>query len=263
EHVLDGGTYDVIKNRLQKQKELLQNKLIDLNNDRKTVFGSLETKLIANDRINTENNCIARDIVSFGNTCLFGYNVHFGLRTDINIKDVFSCYHFEDNSFKAIDLGLLEDDTFKTDFTNLYKYYRNTIFSNFAIIGNYLHMVFRLSDSPTDIKTFKWLLVNNTLKYVDNRSEHEYKFPVQQEFKWQEASRDMHRYGVHSHVSIKDRVFVETIGGDLTIKIEDNTEEGKGIFDEPVEYVDQTLDDGQYRFGDLGNLLVLEIKPFQ
>ncbi|KSA13711.1 DNA repair ATPase [Maribacter dokdonensis] len=263
EHVLDGGTYDVIKNRLQKQKELLQNKLIDLNNDRKTVFGSLETKLIANDRINTENNCIARDIVSFGNTCLFGYNVHFGLRTDINIKDVFSCYHFEDNSFKAIALGLLEDDTFKTDFTNLYKYYRNTIFSNFAIIGNYLHMVFRLSDSPTDIKTFKWLLVNNTLKYVDNRSEHEYKFPVQQEFKWQEASRDMHRYGVHSHVSIKDRVFVETIGGDLTIKIEDNTEEGKGIFDEPVEYVDQTLDDGQYRFGDLGNLLVLEIKPFQ
>ncbi|VXC24918.1 DNA repair ATPase [Maribacter litoralis] len=263
EHILDGGTYDVIKNRLQKQKEQLQSKLIQLNNDRKTVFGSLETKLIANDRINTENNCIARDIVSFGNTCLFGYNVHFGLRTEINIKDVFSCYHFENNSFKATDLSLLEDETFTTDFTNLYKYYRNTIFSNFAIIGNYLHMVFLLSDSPTDIKTFKWLLVNNTLKYVDNRSEHEYKFPVQQEFKWQEASRDMHRYGVHSHVSIKDRVFVETIGGDLTIKIEDNTEEGKGILDEPVEYVDQTLDDGQYRFGDLGNLLVLEIKPFQ
>lgn len=263
EHILDGGTYDVIKNRLQKQKEQLQSKLIQLNNDRKTVFGSLETKLIANDRINTENNCIARDIVSFGNTCLFGYNVHFGLRTEINIKDVFSCYHFENNSFKATDLSLLEDETFTTDFTNLYKYYRNTIFSNFAIIGNYLHMVFRLSNSPTDIKTFKWLLVNNTLKYVDNRSEHEYKFPVQQEFKWQEASRDMHRYGVHSHVSIKDRVFVETIGGDLTIKIEDNTEEGKGILDEPVEYVDQTLDDGQYRFGDLGNLLILEIKPFQ
>lgn len=263
EHILDGGTYDVIKNRLQKQKELLQSKLTNLNDDRKTVFGSLETKLIANDRINTENNCIARDIVSFGNTCLFGYNVHFGLRTEITIKDVFSCYQFIDNSFKTSSLDLLDDDTFKTDFTNLYKYYRNTIFSNFAIIGNYLHMVFQLSDSPTDIKTFKWLLVNDTLKYVDNRSEHEYKFPLQQEFKWQEATRDMHRYGEHSHVSIKDRVFVETIGGDLTIKIEDNTAEGKGILDEPVEYVDQTLDDGQYRFGDLGNLLVLEIKPFQ
>ncbi|WP_282179908.1 DNA repair ATPase [Maribacter stanieri] len=263
EHILDGGTYDVIKNRLQKQKELLQSKLTNLNDDRKTVFGSLETKLIANDRINTENNCIARDIVSFGNTCLFGYNVHFGLRTEITIKDVFSCYQFIDNSFKTSSLDLLDDDTFKTDFTNLYKYYRNTIFSNFAIIGNYLHMVFQLSDSPTDIKTFKWLLVNDTLKYIDNRSEHEYKFPLQQEFKWQEATRDMHRYGEHSHVSIKDRVFVETIGGDLTIKIEDNTAEGKGILDEPVEYVDQTLDDGQYRFGDLGNLLVLEIKPFQ
>ncbi len=263
EHILDGGTYDVIKNRLQKQKELLQSKLINLNDDRKTVFGSLETKLIANDRINTENNCIARDIVSFGDTCLFGYNVHFGLRTEINIKDVFSSYTFTDNSFKAADLNLLEDATFKTDFTNLYKYYRNTIFSNFAVIGNYLHMVFQLSESPTDIKTFKWLVVDNSLKYIDNRSEHEYKFPVQQEFKWQEATRDMQRYGEHPHVSIKDRVFVETIGGDLTIKIEDNTAEGKGILDEPVEYVDQTLDDGQYRFGDLGNLLILEIKPFQ
>ena len=260
---LEGGTYEIIKNRLQQQKNELQKRLTNLNVDRKNVFGSLETKLIANDRINTENNCIARDIVSLGDTCLFGYNVHFGLRTEITLKDVFSIYEFRDNTFHAIGLDLLEDETFKTDFTNLYKYYRNTIFSKFAIIGNYLHMVFQLSESPTDIKTFKWLVVDAKLKYVDNRSEHEYKFPAQQEFKWQDVTRDMHRYGEHSHVSIKDRVFVETIGGDLTIKIENNTSEGKGILDEPVEYADQTLDDGHYRFGDLGNLMVLEIKPFQ
>lgn len=260
---LEGGTYEIIKNRLQQQKTELQKRLNTLNDDRKNVFGSLETKLIANDRITTENNCIARDIVSLGNTCLFGYNVHFGLRTEITLKDVFSIYEFRDNTFHAIELGLLEDETFKTDFTNLYKYYRNTIFSKFAVIGNYLHMIFQLSESPTDIKTFKWLITDETLKYVDNRSEHEYKFPTQQEFKWQEATRDMHRYGEHPHVSIKDRVFVETVGGDLTIKIEDNTNQGKGILDEPVEYADQTLDDGQYRFGDLGNLMVLEIKPFQ
>ncbi|AUS05468.1 hypothetical protein C1A40_08300 [Tamlana carrageenivorans] len=77
---LDVGTYEVIQNRLQKQKTELQQRLKKLNEGRKVVFGSLETKLITNDRINTENNCIARDIVSLGNTCLFGYNVHFGLR---------------------------------------------------------------------------------------------------------------------------------------------------------------------------------------
>tara|TARA_R110000851_G_scaffold89581_5_gene195357 strand:+ start:54937 stop:59856 length:4920 start_codon:yes stop_codon:yes gene_type:complete len=260
---LDGGTYEIIQNRLQKQKTELQDRLQKLNADRKDIFGSLETKLIANDRINTENNCIAQDIVSLDNICLFGYNVHFGLRTEITLSDVFSVYEFKDNRFEPKPLDLLDNETFKTDFTNLYKYYRNTIFSKFAIIGNYLHMVFQLSESVTDIKTFKWLIKENNLEYIDNRSDHEYKFPAQHEFKWLDVTRDMHRYGVHSHVSILDRIFVETISGDLTIKIEDNTEDGKGILSEPVEHVDQTLDDGQYRYADLGNLIVLEIKPFQ
>ncbi|MGB5944178.1 MAG: DNA repair ATPase [Leeuwenhoekiella sp.] len=262
-NTLDSGTYEIIQNRLQKQKVDLQERLQQLNIDRQEVFGSLETKLIANDRINTENNCIARDIVSLGDTCLFGYNVHFGLRTEITLSDVFSVYEFKDNRFEPLDLGLLNDDTFKTDFTNLYKYYRNTIFAKFAVIGNYLHMIFQLSESVTDIKTFKWLIKENRLDYVDNRSDHEFRFPAQHEFKWLEAGRDNQRYGAHPHVSIADKVFVEAVGGDLTIKIEDNTDDGKGIFSETVEHYDQTLDDGQYRFADLGNLIALEIKPFQ
>lgn len=260
---LDGGTYEIIQGRLQKQKTELQKRLQKLNVERKEVFGSLETKLISTDRINTENNCIARDIISLGNTCVFGYNVHFGLRTEISLSDVFSIYEFRDNRFEPKPLDILQDEVFVADFANLYKYYRNTIFSKFAVIGNYLHMVFQLSESATDIKTFKWLIRDNTLQYIDNRSETEYKFKPQHEFKWLEVTRDMHRYGVHSHVSILDKVFVETIGGDLTIKIEDNTQEGKGILDEPVEHKDQTLDDGQYKYANLGNLIALEIKPFQ
>jgi hypothetical protein len=260
---LDGGTYEIIQGRLQKQKLDLQDRLQQLNDARKHVFGTIETKLIANDRINTENNCIARDIVSIGNTSIFGYNVHFGLRTDITLSDVFSVYEFKEQRFQLQDLSLLQDPIFLDDFTNLYKYYRNTIFSKFAILGNYLYMIFQLSENKTDIKAFKWLIKDDTLVYVDNRSEHEYKFPTQHEFKWQEVNRDMHRYGEHSHISILDKVFVETIGGDLTIKIEDNTDEGQGILSEPVLHVDQTLDDGQFRFADLGNLIPLEVKPFQ
>ncbi|MCK8522500.1 DNA repair ATPase [Aquimarina sp. D1M17] len=260
---LDGGTYEIIQNRLQKHKGDLQSRLTQLNDARKEVFGSVETKLIANNRINTENNCIARDIVTIGEYCLFGYNVHFGLRTEITLADVFSIYTYTNEHFSAKPLDLINDPIFINDFTNLYKYYRNTIFSKFAIVGNYLHMVFQLSESVSDIKTFKWLINEGTLTYVDNRSEHEFKFPKQHEFNWTEVTRDMHRYGAHPHISILDKVFVETIGGDLTIKIEDNTDEGKGILDEPVEHIDQTLDDGQYRFADLGNLITLEIKPFQ
>lgn len=260
---LDGGTYEIIQNRLQKQKEDLQNRLIQLNDARKEVFGSVETKLIANNRINTEHNCIARDIVTIGGFCIFGYNVHFGLRTEVTLADVFSIYTYKNDHFSAKPLDLINDTTFIDEFTNLYKYYRNTIFSKFAIVGNYLHMVFQLSDSVSDIKTFKWLINDGNLSYIDNRSEHEFKFPKQHEFNWVEVNRDMHRYGKHPHISILDKVFVETVGGDLTIKIEDNTEDGKGILDEAVEHIDQTLDDGQYRFANIGNLIVLEIKPFQ
>ncbi len=260
---LEGGTYEIIQNRLQKQKNELQQRLTSLNTARKKVFGSVETKLIANNRINTDNNCIARDIVTIGDVCLFGYNVHFGLRTEIKLDDVFSIYSYTEDHFVNKGLDLINDATFINDFTNLYKYYRNTIFSKFAVVGNYLHMVFQLSESVTDIKTFKWLINEGKLSYIDNRSEHEFKFPKQYDFEWTEVTRDMHRYGTHPHISILDKVFVETIGGDLTIKIEDNTDDGKGIYNETVEHVDQTLDDGQYKFANLGNLIALEIKPFQ
>ena len=260
---LDGGTYEIIQSRLLKQKNELISKLTLLNTARKDVFGNIETELIANNRISTDNSCIARDIVTIGDLCFFGYNVHLGLRSDIKLDDVFSVYTYKDNQFTIQPLTSLEDSVFISDFTNLYKYYKKTIFSKFAIIGNYLHMVFQLSESITDIKTFKWLINDDKLTYVDNRSDHEFKFPNQHEFNWVEPSRDQHVYGLHPHVSILNKVFVETIGGDLTIKIEDNTDDGKGIYNEAVLQKDQTLDDGQYRYADLGNLIALEIKPFQ
>ena len=125
---LDGGTYEIIQKRLQKHKGELQHRLTQLNNSRKEVFGNVETKLIANNRINTENNCIARDIVTIGNYCLFGYNVHFGLRTEIALSDVFSIYTYEEDHFVLQPLDMINDATFLNDFSNLYKYYNNYSF---------------------------------------------------------------------------------------------------------------------------------------
>ncbi|MBE98797.1 DNA repair ATPase [Flavobacterium coralii] len=260
---LEGGTYEIIQGRLQTQKNDLLGRLQKLNEARKEVFGSIETKLIANNRIITQNNCIPADIVSIGERCILGYNVHFGLRTDIKAEDVFSIYIYENEEFREEGLEFINDETFHSDFFNLYKYYRDTSFRKFFIAGNYLHMVFQISDRLSDIKTFKWLIKDNTLTYIDNRSDHEYKFPRQHDFRWQETTRDMQRYGKHPHVSILDKVFVETVGGTLTIKIEDNTTVGKGIYDEEVSHPDQTLDDGNFQYADLGNLIALRIKPFQ
>jgi len=260
---LNTDTYEIIRGRLKTHTNTLQERISKLNEARKDVFGALETKLIANNRILTENNCIPRDIISFDNTCIFGYNVHFGLRQEIKLADVFSIYKFENNAFQIQTLDFIDDSQFQTDFVNLYKYYRNTSFARFGIVNNFLFMVFQISENPNDIKTFKWLIKENQISYVDNRSDHEYKLPAQHEFKWNEVDRDRHRYGKHPHVSVADKVFVETVGGDLTIKVEDNTGDGSGIYSENVEYRDQTLDDGKVRFAEFANLIPLEITPFQ
>ena len=262
-HQLNEDTYEIIRNRLQKHAGSLQKRIAKLNTARQEVFGALETKLIDNNRILTENNCIPRDIVSFDKTCIFGYNVHFGLRSEIKLSDVFSIYVFEDNKFHSQPLDFISDSQFETDFINLYKYYRKTFFARFSIIDNFLYMVFQISEKPNDLKTFKWLIKDHQLTYIDSRSEHEYSLPAQHEFKWQDVTRDMHRYGEHPHVSILDKVFVEAVGGDLTIKVEDNTDDGNGIYTEDVDYKDQTLDDGKIRFAEFGNLIPIEITPFQ
>ena len=268
---LETGTYEIIRNRLLNQGTELRNRLGSLNEERKKVFGAIETQLIANDRITTSNFCIARDIIAIGDTCIFGYNVHIGLRSGTQLSDVFSIYTFENGGFHQNDrrtsgtafANFLEDEKFAVDFANLYRYYKATHFAKFAVIGTYLYMVFQVSKNVDDIKAFKWLINGDKLEYVDARSDHEFQFPKQHEFDWKRVTRDMHRFGTHPHVSILDKVFVETVGGDLTIKVEDNTDDGKGIYNELVEHQDQTLDDAEYYFADLGNLIALRIKPYQ
>jgi hypothetical protein len=68
---LEGGTYEIIRGRLETQKNDLLGRLQKLNEARKEVFGSIETKLIANNRIITENNCIPYDIVCVDGNCIF------------------------------------------------------------------------------------------------------------------------------------------------------------------------------------------------
>ncbi len=261
---LEQGTYEIIRNRLLTQGRELSSRLEQLNAQRKQVFGSIDFSLLATERIATGNNCVPRDMTPIGNRFLFGYNVHLGLRSETLLDDVFAIYTLENRSFTEQGLDMLQDEIFLNHFRDLYRYYRDTRFVKFAVRGPYLYMVFRIGQNVQDIKTFKWLIKDDgALRYVDNRSDHEFAFPCQHEFEWVRTTRDMHRTGHHPHISINDEVFVETIGGDLTIKIEDNTEIGEGIYAEPVDDPDQTLDDAEIYYADEGNLLLLKIKPYK
>lgn len=262
---LESGTYEVIKGRLNRFADDLRSRLGQLNEERKKVFGAIDLRLKGNARINSENNCIARDIIAIGNWCIFGYNVHLGLR-DVSLKDVFSIYRFDGEVFHEENIDPFEQThrQFIADFQNLYRYYRNAVFTKFAIEQNspYFYMVFQLSADVNDVKMFKWEVRDGKISYYTQPGEHRYQYPAQHEFEWKRTSRDMFRYGTHSHISILDRVFVEAIGGDITIKVEDNTNDGKGVYSEPVQHKDQKLEDSEVTFADLGNLILLRIKPY-
>ena len=261
---LEKNTYEIIRNRLDSHAGELRNRMEMLNELRREVFGSIPTELIDTQRINTANNCVSRDIVALGDRLLFGYNVHIGLRTETLLSDVFAVYRSDDAGHLVEDsLDLFADTNFEHDFKQLYKYYKETTFSKFQVIGPYLYLVFQVGKSVSDIKGFKFLLEDGNLTYVDNRSDHEIKFPPQHGFEWKRTHRDLHRSGQHPHISIEDRVFVETVGGDLTVKVEDNTDDGLGIYREPVEDADQTLDDAEIFYAIVGNLILLKIKPFR
>ncbi|WP_181304014.1 DNA repair ATPase [Rufibacter sp. XAAS-G3-1] len=260
---LEGGTYEILRNRLSKSGGELRGLLDQLNQERKEVFGAIETKLLTTERVTTEHNCVPYDMVPVGEQLLFGYNVHLGLKTEVELSDVFSVYSYENHQFHQQGLELIDHAEFRDEFQKLYKYYKNTQFVKFAVQGVHLFMVFRVGKGVNDIKTFKWALQAGKLTYLDNRSDHEYTFPNQHDFVWKRVTREAHRKGKHPHISIEDKVFVETIGGDLTIKVEDNTESGHGIYSEPVDDKDQTLDDSELYYSIIGNLILLKIKPYR
>ncbi len=260
---LAAGTYEVLRNRLRDAAADLRSRLAKLNQSRADVFGNIETALIATERVTTEHNCVPRDIVSIGDQFLFGYNVQFGLKNEIHIEDVFSIHQLRDHQFHESSLGLIAAPKFQSDFADLYRFYKDTRFTRFFRVGPMLHMVFQVGKTTKDVKSFKWRITPDSIEYIDNRSDHEVRDPDQHEFRWKRTTRDQHHYGAHPHISIEDRVFVEAVGGDLTVKVENNTDSGEGIYAEPVDHADQTLDDAEIHYAVVGNLVLMKIRPYQ
>ncbi len=264
EQTLESGAYEIIRKRLLAYSNQLFERVNKLNEKRKEAFGVLENKIIATDRIITDNTCVARDMFSLGNKLLFGYNVFIGLKKEMKVSDVFSLYEMKDNSFSILENNLLNDQNFIKDFHGLYQYYRDTSFNTFIEKDANLFMIFQTGKSASDIRIFTWQVnQDNTLTYAGSRSAKGYSYPPQIDFEWIKTTREQNIYGRFPHVSIEDKVFVESVGGDITIKVEDNTEDGNGIYSEEVIHKEQTLDDADIYYSIMGHIILLKILPYQ
>ncbi len=257
------GTYEVLRNRLREGASDLRTRLEKLHRERASVFGNLETKLLATIHVATEHNCVPRDLFAFQDLLLLGSNVQFGLKTEIAASDIFSAYRFDGQHATTTSLGPFDDSRFHRDFAELVRYYKHASFLRFWLSGPHLYMVFQTGKTINQFKAFKWAIEKDSIHYIDNRSEGEIRPIPQTSFPWKRTTRDHHRHGKHPHISIEDKLFVECIHGDLTIKIEDNTEDGLGIYREPVDSPDQTLDDAETLYAILDELILLKIRPYQ
>jgi hypothetical protein len=268
--VADSGSYEVLKQRLAAQGETLRGKAQTLNEARLAAFGKSEQALVLRTRARTANNCVARDIVRIGDVLLFGYNVFIGLKKETAVGDVFGLYrlaaHDGADELEALPLAgsFLEEGRFAADFRELYAYYKQAQLIQLRVTHDKLLAAFQIGQQAHDLRVFRWALApDGTLSYIDNRGERDIALPPSHDFEWTPTTREDHVGGKHPHINILDTVFVETMGGDLTVKIENNTETGLGIYSEPVDDRTQSLADAEVAYARVGQLVLLRVRPYR
>jgi len=269
--VAEGGAYEVLHKRLLEQGRQLAGLAEALNAQRQQEFGSQPIEVIGRTRVRTENNCIARDIAQVGGLMLFGYNVFIGLKQETRVQDVFSLYRLvqEDDGYDAqpVDLAgsFLAEASFVNDFDELYRYYKHTRLLQLSVRDGKLLAAFQIGERISDVRVFRWSVSadGGRVRYIDNRGERDIELPRPFDFEWTPVGRDSVVQGRHSHFNILDTLFVDTLGGDLTIKVENNTEDGLGIYREAVADKTQSLNDVQIEYAHLGTLILLKVLPYR
>lgn len=264
------GSYELLKNRLSEEGSALLAKASALNDARIAAFGKSDQALILRARARTENNCVARDIIRIGDLLLFGYNVTLGLRRETAVADVFSLYRLSSSAGSdelenvSLQGSFLEDARFVSDFRELYAYYKQAQLIQLRATQDKVLAAFRIGAQLHDVRVFRWSIDREgKVSYIDNRGERDMALPPTHDFEWTTARREDHVGGKHPHVNILDTVFVETVGGDLTVKIENNTETGLGVYAEPVEDRNQSLADAEIGYARLGALILLRVRPYR
>jgi len=277
---IEQGAYEVLRARLVEQARALRSQVDSLNARRLQLFGGQDLEVIGNERIRTKNACIPRDIVTLAGNLLFGYEVKLGLKSEVEVDHVLSLYSFTKNEssyeFRALSSAVeegdathpsfLDADAFKRDFRELFKYYKNVQLQNLRLVenGNKLLAIFLTGANATDLKVLRWAVdPAGNATYIDNRGERDNSYPPAQDFSWEATTRENYVMGRHPHVSVLNEVFVETVGGDLTVKVENNTEDGLGIYSEKVDDPRQTLQDAQIHYCKLAHVILLKVLPYR
>jgi MoxR-like ATPase len=268
---VDQGNYEVLRKRLGASADALQARLDTLNSRRSSVFGGGAMTVVGSVRLHTGQNSLISDFVRVKDTLVVGYH-YVGLKNEVRVEDIFGAFELQEDKgiFSLAEKdrttaagGMLAQPAFERDLVDLHRFYRGVRMAAFRVDDTAAFAWFQLGESLRDAKLLRWdISPAGELTYRDNRTDLASLERTQHAFAWKTVSREQYVDGVHPHVSIEGEVFVETMGGTLTIKIENNTATGQGIYEEPVEEPLQTLDDARIEYGRVGGILALRIRPY-
>lgn len=230
---LDTGTYEVLRDRLAAQAAELARRAETLNARRTEEFGSTRLELAGTERLDTEHPAAPRDIVAVGEALLFGHQVTLGVTRETTVADVLALYDRHDLRRLPANAvpGLLDDPDFVREFAALHRYYRQARLLQLRFLDGKLLAVFRTGEKADDIRVLRWALAEDgrSATFLDAHGERDHVLPPPYDVDWTETTREDQVPGRHPHVRIQDGLYVDTVGGTLTVKVEDNTETGRGF----------------------------------
>ncbi|MFD5200442.1 DNA repair ATPase [Streptomyces sp. NPDC058375] len=265
---VDAGAYEVLRRRLSAQAGDLVRRAEALNARRTEEFGSTGLRLLATEQVRTEQASIPRDLVAVGHQLLFGFERGPGARGEAGVEDVLLVRDASpEDDAPAPDAPLLDDDGFRREFSSLHRYFRDARLLRLRRAGGKLLAVFRTGENAEDIRVLRWALGpdGSPGAFLDAQGERDHVFPPSHDFAWTVAGRDAHVPGRHPHIAIgkSGGLFVDTLGGALTVKVADDTESPEGIYEEPVDEPLQSLADADVEYAEVGPLVLLRVRPYK
>ncbi|MEQ8146719.1 DNA repair ATPase [Streptomyces sp. OP7] len=262
---VDGGAYQVLRDRLTDRASELARRAEALNLRRAAEFGAPELRLTGTERLHTERTAVPRDIVAVGDVLLLGYETRPRPERDTAVGDVLAAHDRDLNRLPDDAVpGLLDDPAFVREFAALHRYYRQARLLRLRRVEGKLLAVFQTGEKPGDIRVLRWSVSEDgRAEFLDARGDRDHASVPPADITWTSATREDHVLGRHPHVSVAGEVFVDTLGGTLTVKAENDTGTPDGIHSEPVDEPLQSLADADVAHARVGPLILLRILPYK
>ncbi|WP_329157339.1 DNA repair ATPase [Streptomyces anulatus] len=297
---VDAGAYEVLRRRLSAQAGELVRRAEALNVRRTEEFGSTGLRLLASEQVRTERASVPRDLVAVGGQLLFGFERGPGARGEAGVEDVLLVRDSgtglpDDAPGTGAGTGqpggttatglpgdsprtgtatapsqastLLAGEDFRREFSSLHRYFRDARLLRLRRVDGRLLAVFRTGENAEDIRVLRWALGpdGSPGAFLDARGERDHVFPPSHDFDWTVAGRDAHVPGRHPHIAVGKGggLYVDTLGGTLTVKVTDDTESPDGIYEEPVDEPLQSLADADVAYAEVGPLVLLRVRPYK